>query len=70
MGDHLVGTTLAHYRILEVLGARGAGMVYSARDTKLDRNVALKLLPEAVTTDPDGLRRFRREATLLASLNH
>ena len=70
MGDHLVGTTLAHYRILEVLGARGAGMVYSARDTKLDRNVALKLLPEAVTNDPDGLRRFRREATLLASLNH
>ena len=66
----MVGKTLGHYEILEPLGAGGMGEVYRARDTKLDRDVAIKVLPEDFASDPDRLARFEREAKLLASLNH
>ena len=64
------GARLGVYEILSVLGSGGMGEVYRARDSKLDRLVAVKILPAAFTTDPGRLRRFRREAQLLASLNH
>jgi serine/threonine protein kinase len=64
------GTRLGPYEILNPLGAGGMGEVYRARDTKLNRNVALKVLPEAFILDPDRLARFKREAQVLASLNH
>jgi Tol biopolymer transport system component len=64
------GRTLAHYRVTAAIGAGGMGEVYRATDTKLGREVALKLLPEAFASDPDRLARFDREARLLASLNH
>ncbi len=66
----MIGKTLSHYEILEPLGAGGMGEVYRARDTKLDRDVAIKVLPEDFATDADRLARFEREAKLLASLNH
>ncbi|MCH7825005.1 MAG: serine/threonine-protein kinase, partial [Acidobacteria bacterium] len=66
----MVGKTLGHYEILEPLGKGGMGEVYRARDTKLERDVAIKVLPEDFATDPDRLARFEREAKLLASLNH
>ncbi len=66
----MVGKILGHYEILEPLGAGGMGEVYRARDTKLDRDVAIKVLPEDFADDPDRLARFEREAKLLASLNH
>ena len=66
----MVGKTLGHYEILEPLGKGGMGEVYRARDTKLDRDVAIKVLPEDFATDPERLARFDREAKLLASLNH
>ena len=65
----MVGKTLGHYEILEPLGAGGMGEVYRARDTKLNRDVAIKVLPEDFATDPERLARFEREAKLLASLN-
>src|SRR5213596_2082147 len=65
-----VGTRLGPYEILAPLGAGGMGQVYRARDTKLGREVALKVLPEAFAHDRDRLGRFRREAQALASLNH
>ena len=61
---------LAHYEIVAPIGAGGMGKVYRARDTKLDRDVAIKVLPEAFAKDDERLRRFEREAMLLASLNH
>jgi|TARA_B100002003_G_C14151629_1_gene553930 serine/threonine-protein kinase len=64
------GTTLGPYQITAKIGEGGMGEVYRARDTKLDRDVALKVLPEAFTSDPDRLIRFEREAKVLASLNH
>ena len=64
------GTRLGSYDILVAIGAGGMGEVYRARDTKLNRDVALKILPEAFTTDADRLARFKREAQVLASLNH
>ena len=64
------GTRLGHYEILSALGAGGMGEVYRARDTKLNRDVALKVLPAAFIADPDRVARFGREARLLASLNH
>ena len=64
------GTRLGPYEILSALGAGGMGEVYRARDTKLDRAVAIKILPDAFAADPDRLARFRREAKTLASLNH
>ena len=64
------GTRIGPYEVSGSLGAGGMGEVYRARDTKLDRDVALKVLPEAFTSDPDRLARFEREAKVLASLNH
>jgi eukaryotic-like serine/threonine-protein kinase len=65
-----IGTCLGPYEILAPLGTGGMGEVYRARDTKLGRDVALKILPEPFATDPDRLARFQREAQVLASLNH
>ena len=64
------GTRIAAYVVASPLGAGAMGEVYRARDTRLDRDVALKVLPEAFTADPDRLARFEREARVLASLNH
>src|SRR5690242_20594145 len=64
------GSKLGPYEILAPLGAGGMGEVYRARDTKLDREVAIKILPEAVAQNPERLARFEREAKVLASLNH
>jgi serine/threonine protein kinase/Tfp pilus assembly protein PilF len=68
--DALLGKTLSHYRVEEKIGAGGMGEVYRARDTRLDRTVAIKALPTAVAGDPTRLARFEREAKLLASLSH
>ncbi len=64
------GTKLGPYEILSPLGAGGMGEVYLATDSKLDRKVAIKVLPETMTRDPERVARFEREAKLLASLNH
>src|SRR4051794_13255323 len=64
------GTRLGPYEILSALGAGGMGEVYKARDTTLDRDVAIKILPIAFMSDPDRVARFEREARVLASLNH
>jgi len=64
------GRTLAHYEILGLIGKGGMGEVHRARDTRLDREVALKLLPADFGRDPERMARFRREARVLASLNH
>jgi serine/threonine-protein kinase len=64
------GTRLGAYQVLALLGAGGMGEVYRARDTSLNRDVALKILPESFARDPDRLARFKREAQILASLNH
>ena len=64
------GTTLGPYQVTAKIGQGGMGEVWQARDTKLDRDVALKVLPEAFTADPERLARFEREAKVLASLNH
>jgi len=66
----MIGTTLAHYRITAALGAGGMGEVWRAEDTKLGREVALKVLPEEFAKDPERMARFEREAKVLASLNH
>jgi serine/threonine protein kinase len=64
------GARLGPYEVVASLGAGGMGEVYRARDTKLNRSVALKILPDAFVHDPDRLARFKREAHVLASLNH
>jgi serine/threonine protein kinase len=61
---------LGHYQILAMLGRGGMGVVYRAKDTKLGREVAIKVLPDSLAQDPDRLARFNREAKVLASLNH
>ncbi|TNF77282.1 MAG: serine/threonine-protein kinase [Acidobacteria bacterium] len=66
----MIGRTVAHYKILEKLGEGGMGEVYRAEDTKLGRQVAIKVLPQAFTADPDRLARFEREARALAALDH
>ncbi len=66
----MTGTTLGHYRILAKLGEGGMGEVYAAEDTKLQRRVALKLLPSDMAADPQRLQRFQREARAIAALNH
>ncbi len=64
------GKKLGHYRLLEEIGRGGMGVVYRALDTKLEREVALKVLPKEATADPERLERFRREAKAVAALNH
>jgi serine/threonine protein kinase len=64
------GVRLGPYEIHSAIGAGGMGEVYRARDGRLKRDVAIKILPEAFATDPDRLARFQREAEVLASLNH
>jgi serine/threonine-protein kinase len=66
----MIGTNLSHYRITDKLGAGGMGEVYRAEDTNLNRQVAIKVLPDIFASDPERLARFEREAKLLASLNH
>ena len=63
------GTRIGPYEILAAIGAGGMGEVYSARDRKLERDVAIKILPEALAADPERIARFEREAKTLASLN-
>src|SRR6187455_1983722 len=64
------GTRVGSYQIASALGAGGMGEVYRARDTRLDRDVAIKILPEAFAADAERIARFQREAKVLASLNH
>ncbi|MCW8983922.1 MAG: protein kinase [Thermoanaerobaculales bacterium] len=66
----MIGTTLGHYRIVEKIGEGGMGEVYRAHDERLDRDVAVKVLPAEVSNDPDRLARFEREAKAVAALNH
>src|SRR5256885_13174335 len=64
------GTRLGSYEVVAQIGAGGMGEVYQAHDTKLGRDVAIKVLPEGFAHDPERLSRFQREAKMLASLNH
>jgi serine/threonine-protein kinase len=66
----MTAQTIAHYRIQAKIGAGGMGEVYRATDTRLNRDVAIKVLPEALARDADRMARFEREAKVLASLNH
>jgi len=66
----VIGTSLPHYRIVEKLGQGGMGEVYRAEDTNLQRHVAIKVLPDEFSHDPERLARFQREAEVLASLSH
>jgi serine/threonine-protein kinase len=65
-----IGQTVSHFKIVDKLGSGGMGEVYRAQDTNLNRQVAIKVLPDVFSGDPERLARFEREAQLLASLNH
>ena len=69
-GDYLTGRTIAHFEIREMIGRGGMGVVYLARDTRLDRSVAIKSMPAGLQASSTAQSRFQREAKLLASLNH
>ena len=66
----MIGKRLGHYQVVDKLGAGGMGEVYRATDTKLRREVALKVLPPDMALDPERLARFQREARAVAALNH
>ncbi|NQW05463.1 MAG: serine/threonine protein kinase, partial [Acidobacteria bacterium] len=66
----MIGTEVLHYRILSQLGSGGMGVVYEAEDTKLNRRVALKFLPESLRLSPESTERFERESKLAGSLSH
>jgi TolB-like protein/predicted Ser/Thr protein kinase/Flp pilus assembly protein TadD len=70
LSSALIGRTLGHYRIVEKVGAGGMGVVYRAHDNRLDRDVALKVLPGGALADDDARKRFRKEALALSKLNH
>src|SRR6266850_2276182 len=69
-GGHLIGTRLSHYEIIEPLGAGGMGVVYRARDERLEREVAIKVLPAGALADAAARHQFRKEALALSKLNH